>query len=153
MIDWARAELLYRQGDISIREIARREGVSEGAVRKRAKAQGWQRETASPVRSQVRTGADELSPSSTPATAEQSRTDAEDDSEPTEWGGSEAPEWMRLYYAEANAPIRLIALGTRHSGKHSGFFRAPRCSRSGGTRGTRLPADCSRKDLPRHVPR
>jgi uncharacterized protein YjcR len=51
MIDWARAELLYRQGDFSIREIARREGVSEGAVRKRAKARGWQRERASPVQS------------------------------------------------------------------------------------------------------
>jgi hypothetical protein len=41
-VDWVRAELLYRQGEISIREIARRESVSEGAVRKRAKAQGWE---------------------------------------------------------------------------------------------------------------
>jgi transposase-like protein len=49
-VDWARAEHLYRQGEISIREIARREGVSEGAVRKRAKAQGWQRDSATPVR-------------------------------------------------------------------------------------------------------
>jgi hypothetical protein len=43
-VDWERAERLYRQGEISVWEIARREGVSEGAVRKRAKAKGWSRE-------------------------------------------------------------------------------------------------------------
>jgi Winged helix-turn-helix DNA-binding len=52
MIDWARTERLYRQGEISNREIARREGVSEGAVRKRAKAQGWKRESTISVRPQ-----------------------------------------------------------------------------------------------------
>jgi hypothetical protein len=52
----SRAECLYRQGEISVREIARREGVSEGAVRKRAKAQGCERASANPVR-KVRTGA------------------------------------------------------------------------------------------------
>ena len=40
MVDWIRAEELYRRGEVSVREIARREGVTEGAVRKRAKAQG-----------------------------------------------------------------------------------------------------------------
>ena len=50
MVDWAHAERLYREGELSIREIARREGVSEGAVRKRAKAQGWKRDSATPVR-------------------------------------------------------------------------------------------------------
>ena len=35
MIDWERAEQVYRDGKVSIREIARREGVSEGAVRAR----------------------------------------------------------------------------------------------------------------------
>ncbi len=49
MVDWARAERLYREGELSIREIARREGVSEGAVRKRAKAQGWERASTTSV--------------------------------------------------------------------------------------------------------
>ncbi len=44
MVDWIRAEELYRRGEVSVREIARLEGVTEGAVRKRAKAQGWSRE-------------------------------------------------------------------------------------------------------------
>ena len=35
MVDWVRAERLYRQGEISTREIARHEGV-----------QGWKRDVA-----------------------------------------------------------------------------------------------------------
>jgi hypothetical protein len=49
MVDWLGAERSYRQGEISVREIARREGVSEGAVRKRAKAKGWSREPATQI--------------------------------------------------------------------------------------------------------
>jgi len=49
MIDWEQAERLYRQGEISVREIARQASVSEGAVRKRAKAQGWSREPATQI--------------------------------------------------------------------------------------------------------
>ena len=69
MVDWARAERLYREGELSIREIARREGVSEGAVRKRAKAQAWKRANA---RSETSTGfltdsgSEEAEPAETP---------------------------------------------------------------------------------------
>ena len=62
-VDWARAERLYRQGEISVREIARREGVSEGAVRKRAKGLGWKRENRASVRSVVRTDPEGSPPS------------------------------------------------------------------------------------------
>jgi hypothetical protein len=48
-IDWERAEWLYRQGKISVREIARQAKVSEGAVRKRAKGQGWSREPSTQI--------------------------------------------------------------------------------------------------------
>jgi transposase len=50
MADWVRAEHLYREGELSVREIARREDLSEGAVRKRAKTFGWERKKAAPVR-------------------------------------------------------------------------------------------------------
>jgi hypothetical protein len=70
-VDWVLAERLYRQGDISIREIARRVGVSEGAVRKRANGKGWSRQSADVVRNSVRE--DELDL-------------------------SEAPQWMRDYF-------------------------------------------------------
>lgn len=43
-IDWARIELEYLAGEDSIREIADRHEISDAAIRKRAKAQGWVRE-------------------------------------------------------------------------------------------------------------
>ena len=50
--DWDRIELEYLAGEVSIREIADRHEISEGAIRKRAKAEGWVRAVrrAMPVR-------------------------------------------------------------------------------------------------------
>lgn len=42
-VDWDRIELEYMAGEVSIREIADRHGISDTAIRKRAKAQGWVR--------------------------------------------------------------------------------------------------------------
>lgn len=42
-IDWSRIETDYVSGRMSVREIARWYGLSEGAIRKKAKAAGWQR--------------------------------------------------------------------------------------------------------------
>lgn len=42
-IDWAEIERDYLAGSMSVREIARWYSVSEGAIRKRAKAGGWKR--------------------------------------------------------------------------------------------------------------
>ena len=42
-IDWSEIERDYLAGSMSIREIARWYSVSEGAIRKRAKAKGWVR--------------------------------------------------------------------------------------------------------------
>ena len=41
--DWDRIELEYLAGEASIREIADRHEISEGAIRKRAKAERWVR--------------------------------------------------------------------------------------------------------------
>jgi hypothetical protein len=48
--EWDRIELEYLAGDVSVREIADRFGISEGAIRKRAKAQGWVRAVRRPQR-------------------------------------------------------------------------------------------------------
>ena len=50
--EWDRIELEYLAGEDSIREIADRHEISEAAIRKRAKAQGWKRpdRTREPVR-------------------------------------------------------------------------------------------------------
>ena len=41
--DWNRIELEYLAGEASVREIADRHEISEGAIRKRAKAEEWVR--------------------------------------------------------------------------------------------------------------
>ena len=53
--DWESIEREYRSGQLSIREIAKQHGVSDAAVRKRAKARGWQRDLTEEVRRRVRT--------------------------------------------------------------------------------------------------
>ncbi|EHK78061.1 putative phage-like protein [Sinorhizobium meliloti CCNWSX0020] len=52
--DWEAIEREYRAGQISLRAIATAHGITEGAIRKRAKAEGWQRALAEKVRQAVR---------------------------------------------------------------------------------------------------
>lgn len=52
--DWEAIGREYRAGQLSIREIARQYDISETAIRKKAKAEGWERALASEVRKQVR---------------------------------------------------------------------------------------------------
>lgn len=42
--DWERIESEYRAGILSLREIAARQGITEGAIRKKAKRLGWPRD-------------------------------------------------------------------------------------------------------------
>lgn len=52
--DWEAIEAAYRAGQLSIREIAKAHSISEGAIRKRAKAECWTRALADKVREAVR---------------------------------------------------------------------------------------------------
>ena len=52
--DWERIEAEYRAGSLSVREIARQAGLTEGAIRKRAKAEGWERDLTEKVRKAAR---------------------------------------------------------------------------------------------------
>lgn len=54
--DWERIEACYRTGTMSAREIASNHGITEGAIRKRAKKDGWSRD----LTEKVRAKADEL---------------------------------------------------------------------------------------------
>lgn len=47
--DWERIEIDYRAGVKSLREIAGEHGISEGAIRKRAKRDGWTRDLADKI--------------------------------------------------------------------------------------------------------
>lgn len=52
--DWEAIERAFRAGALSIRTIADRHGVSDTAIRKRAKAGGWERDLSEQVRKEVR---------------------------------------------------------------------------------------------------
>jgi hypothetical protein len=49
-IDWEKVETEFRAGQFSIREIARQHGVTDAAIRKRAKAAKWTRDLTDQVR-------------------------------------------------------------------------------------------------------
>ncbi|MCE1084576.1 hypothetical protein LU642_28750 [Pseudomonas asiatica] len=71
---WEAIERAYRAGSLSVRAIAENNGVTEGAVRKRAKKEGWARDLASQVKTAAR---DKLVRSSVRIPSTQPRTDAE----------------------------------------------------------------------------
>jgi hypothetical protein len=52
--DWQKIEQHYRAGTLSIREIARQNGVSDTAIRKQVKKAGWTKDLSARVRIQVR---------------------------------------------------------------------------------------------------
>lgn len=52
--DWEAIEREFRAGQLSIRAIASAHGVTDTAIRKKAKAEGWQRSLANKVREAVR---------------------------------------------------------------------------------------------------
>lgn len=51
--DWEAIESVYRAGLMSLREIASLHGISEGAIRKRAKRDNWSRDLNAKVRSRA----------------------------------------------------------------------------------------------------
>lgn len=52
--DWEAIEREYRGGQLSLREIGRLYNVSDTAIRKKAKAEGWERDLTEKVRQSVR---------------------------------------------------------------------------------------------------
>ena len=46
--NWEAIRTAFEAGDTSIRKIAEKYGVTDGAIRKRAKKDGWQRHGAPP---------------------------------------------------------------------------------------------------------
>lgn len=52
-IDWERIELDYRAGVMSIREIASKHGITDTAIRKKAKAQDWVRDVSAKIQAKA----------------------------------------------------------------------------------------------------
>jgi transposase-like protein len=53
--DWESIEKQYRAGVLSVREIAKQHGVTDGAIRKKAKVNAWERDLSEKVAAKVRT--------------------------------------------------------------------------------------------------
>lgn len=51
--DWEKVERLYRAGVLSLREIAAPQGISETAIRKKAKKEGWTRDLQAKIKSKA----------------------------------------------------------------------------------------------------
>lgn len=51
--DWERIELDYRAGIKTLRQIAAEHGISDGAIRKRAKRDGWERDLAGKIQAKA----------------------------------------------------------------------------------------------------
>ena len=51
--DWERIELDYRAGIKTLRQIAGEHGITEGAIRKRAKRDGWERDLAGKIQAKA----------------------------------------------------------------------------------------------------
>lgn len=51
--DWERIELDYRAGVLSVREIAASQGITHGAINKRAKRDGWERDLSAKIKAKA----------------------------------------------------------------------------------------------------
>ena len=52
-VDWERIELDYRAGIKTLRQIAEENGITHGAINKRAKRDGWERDLSEKIRSKA----------------------------------------------------------------------------------------------------
>lgn len=52
-VDWERIEAAYRAGVLSIREIASQHGITHGAINKRAKRDGWERDLKAKIKAKA----------------------------------------------------------------------------------------------------
>jgi hypothetical protein len=52
--NWDQIEAEYRAGQLTNVQIAKQHGITEGAIRRRAKSRGWQRDLSARVQQQVR---------------------------------------------------------------------------------------------------
>lgn len=53
-VDWEAVERLYRAGVMSVRAIAAEHGITEGAIRRKARENGWERDLSAKVAEKVR---------------------------------------------------------------------------------------------------
>ncbi|HBR4372331.1 TPA: hypothetical protein UO056_004568 [Klebsiella pneumoniae] len=118
--DWEAIESAYRAGVLSLREIGAQYGVTEGAIRKRAKRDGWVRKSGTQVRKNgTQSGTQKSKPRTTakPTSSGGTHKSAQPESEHTP---DTKPEPARRKVVTNHPPFQP---GNQHALKHGGYAR------------------------------
>ncbi|CAM7712019.1 hypothetical protein [Klebsiella pneumoniae] len=117
--DWEAIESAYRAGVLSLRDIGDKYGVTEGAIRKRAKKFDWVRKASTQVRkngSQSGTQKSKARTSEKPASSGRSQKSTQPKSEPL-------PETKPIRGMRTDPPTNPFQTGNQHALKHGGYGR------------------------------
>lgn len=113
--DWEAIQTAYQAGVMSLRDIGAQYGVTEGAIRKKAKKLEWVRKGGTQVR---KTGTQKKSTRTT-----QKRADAGDDGEYAKGQAEHPPETKPIRGSRTAPPVNPFLPGNKHALKHGGYAR------------------------------
>lgn len=117
--DWEAIESAYRAGVLSLRDIGDKYGVTEGAIRKRAKKLGWVRNSGTQVRkngTQSGTQKSKARTSEKPASAGRTQKSTQPKSEPP-------PDTKPIRGVRTDPPTNPFQHGNQQALKHGGYAR------------------------------
>lgn len=113
--DWEAIESAYRAGVLSLRDIGEKYGVTEGAIRKRAKKFGWVRKAGTQVRKNG-TQKNKVRTSGKPASAGRTQKTTEQKAEPP-------PDTKPIRGVRTDPPTNPFQPGNQQALKHGGYAR------------------------------
>ncbi|MGO1147629.1 hypothetical protein [Klebsiella pneumoniae] len=113
--DWEAIESAYRAGVLSLRDIGDKYGVTEGAIRKRAKKFDWVRKASTQV-SKNGTQKSKARTSEKPARSGRTQKSTQPKSEPL-------PETKPIRGMRTDPPTNPFQTGNQHALKHGGYGR------------------------------
>ncbi|HDZ9352772.1 TPA: hypothetical protein RUZ49_005322 [Klebsiella pneumoniae] len=117
--DWEAIESAYRAGVLSLRDIGDKYGVTEGAIRKRAKKFDWVRKASTQVRkngTQSGTQKSKARTSEKPASSGCTQKSTQPKAEPP-------PETKPIRGMRTDPPTNPFQTGNQHALKHGGYGR------------------------------
>ena len=117
--DWEAIESAYRAGVLSLRDIGDKYGVTEGAIRKRAKKFDWVRNSGTQVRkngTQSGTQKSKARTSEKPASAGRTQKSTQPKSEPL-------PDTKPIRGVRTDPPTNPFQPGNQQALKHGGYAR------------------------------
>ncbi|ENT2939096.1 hypothetical protein [Klebsiella pneumoniae] len=117
--DWEAIESAYRAGVLSLRDIGDKYGVTEGAIRKRAKKFDWARNSGTQVRkngTQSGTQKGKVRTTEKPVNSGGTQKSAQPKAEPL-------PETKPIRGMRTDPPTNPFQTGNQHALKHGGYGR------------------------------